>query len=389
VDFVYDMFADGRPVTRMISRILHVASGDLWGGAEACVFQLCVGLRNRGLQVRAVVMNPGELARRLQQADVPTAVLDEQRQSAIELYRFLRRTVREFRPSVVHSHRRKQNILAAAAVMSVSFRPRLVKTIHGAPEHLPARRTLRSGIARLADRQLDRFFDARVAVSSELARLLQNPRGAPLWTIHNGIAAAPESVRTDRKADAAPRVIGFAGRFVPVKRVDLLLRTAAEVKSRMTTPTRFELAGDGPLLADLRGLSAQLQIDDIVSFIGFQSDLWPTLARWDALMLTSDHEGLPMVCLEALAAGLPVIARRVGGLSEIVTTLEQGCLIDTAEPRALAEATLSYLDGNAHAQRRSLLPHSFSAEAMASSYADLYARLPPPTANSEPVEQRT
>lgn len=322
-------------------------------------------------------MNPGELARRLQQADIPTIVLDERRQSTVELCRHLRRTVRQFRPSVVHSHRTKENILAAAAVMSVSFRSRLVKTIHGAPEHLRARVWSRNGVAKLVNQQFDRVFDARVAVSYELTRLLQRERGERLWTIHNGIAAAPASAHTDRKVPSV-RVIGFAGRFVPVKRVDLLLRTAAEVKARAGTSIRFELAGEGPLLADLRSLATQLQVDDIVSFVGFQSDIWPTLARWDALMLTSDHEGLPMVCLEALAAGVPVIARRVGGLSEIVATPAQGCLVDTSQPGALADAILAQLGAHEperSRERKSLLPQSFSADAMCASYAELYARL--------------
>lgn len=368
-----------------VTRILQVASGDLWGGAEACVHQLCVELRNANLEVCAVIMNPGELSKRLAAAGIRILVLDEGVQSPLALFWRLRDMLREFRPDVVHSHRRKENVLAAVASLAVTgSRPVLVTTIHGMNEHDRAPLWTRSGMARLVEKATDRLLDARVAVSRDLAsRLKVQGRGAGVFTIHNGIAPG-EAAPMRSIPDCTFPTVGFAGRLVPVKRVDLVLEVAQHLKSA-GNPVRFEILGDGPLRSALETAAIHKGVQDVVDFRGFREDVLEHLGSWDALVLTSDHEGLPMICLEALAAGVPVVARAVGGLTEIITDPKQGVLVDSEDPAALAAGVLSVIGRRARAEPgASLLPAGFSSQEMCRRYVSLYNQLELRRANAQP-----
>jgi glycosyltransferase involved in cell wall biosynthesis len=357
-------------------RIIQFASGDLWGGAEACVLELCSGLRHAGIEVAAVLLNPGELADRLHAAGVSTQVISEVRLDPIRIALQLRSSIAAFGPDIVHSHRMKEHVVATVSrALCLGHRPRLVKTIHGADEHSTAPPWSRRNVARMADQFADRFFDARVAVSEELAGRLQASSPQTRFTmIHNGIrhvdsAAPPQSA-------SGHRIVGFAGRLVPIKRVDLVLDTAHRLMQRSGRDIRFEIAGDGPLRAALAAQAKALNLSGTVEFLGFVPDIWSALLRWDALILPSDHEGLPMTCLEALAAGVPIVARAVGGLGELVRGPRQGVLVPTADPEDLADAVLAVLH-NAHVEhgKQSRLPAEFTSEAMCERYIGLYREI--------------
>lgn len=357
-------------------KILQLASGDLWGGAEAAVYELCRGLSDRGVAVSAVVLNPGELASRLTATGIPTVVLDERSQSSLRIFVELRRVTAVFRPQVIHSHRKKEHILACAVARTVfGTRPALVKTIHGAPEPHSGPPRLRSRVSQALDSWCDRQFAARVAVSSELAGLLRRQApGSSLEIVHNGIRPPPDAIRD--KAVTAARVVGFAGRFVPIKRIDLLIQIAAIVRQLASDTVHFQIVGAGPLQQQLLEQACSAGVADTVSFVPFQPNIWGTLGSWDVAILTSDHEGLPMICLEALAAGVPVFARDVGGLREVVLGPEQGVLLDSADPGKIAVALLEFFGSQSAAgPRRNRLPADFSADAMCAGYIGVYRGL--------------
>jgi glycosyltransferase involved in cell wall biosynthesis len=357
------------------SKILHVASGDLWGGAEAAVYELCTGLRERAVDVQAVILNPGELARRLAAAGIPTTVMNERGQSSLRILFALRRIAAAFRPDVIHSHRKKEHILACAVALTLSgSRPALVKTIHGAPEPRPGGLSLPARLSRSLELWCDREFDARVAVSVDLAQLLRREAGHAFEVVHNGIRPPEDALRP--KAPLMPRVVGFAGRFVPIKRLDLLIQIAAHAQRLAPGALRFEIVGAGPLQTRLLEQAQSAGVTDTVTFVPFQDNIWNTLGSWDVAILTSDHEGLPMICLEALAAGVPVFAREVGGLRELVLDPEQGMLVDSADPTELARELVRFsTEPPQLGQRRCRLPPSFTAASMCGGYLHVYERV--------------
>jgi glycosyltransferase involved in cell wall biosynthesis len=353
-------------------RVLQVASGDLWGGAEASFFELCRSLRDRGIEVRAVLLNPGELATRLGAAGIPTTVMHEGSQSSLRIFGGLRHIVATFRPHIVHSHRKKEHILACATVRTApGARAALVKTIHGAPEPRPRALGWKARLSNAIERWSDRQFDARVAVSADLAAILQRDMRGAVTMVHNGIRGPDVRTLPARTPRDTP-VVGFAGRFVPIKRLDLLIATAAAMRG----PTRFEIVGDGPLRPELVRQARELGVQDRVTFVPFQADIWSMLAGWDAVVLTSDHEGLPMIFLEALASGVPVFARDVGGLREVVLGPEQGVLLDSADPAEIAARLGSFLaERSLDETRRSRLPATFTADSMCDGYLNVYERV--------------
>lgn len=303
-------------------RVLHLVSGDLWGGAEALVLALASEQhRIAPGQSHCIVMNPGELATRLQLSGVPVTILDESRQSLPRLIREVDQVIRAFEPGILHAHREKENLIAAlAGRLHLSRTPRLsrITTVHGLPEPVQGG----SGARRAAVEYINSLtmrhgLNAIVCVSRDIAvRLRTDFPDSRVFTIHNGIAM-PEAAAhfPSAKQDSPLRLVAL-GRLVPVKRFDRLYPLSGALAGLGVTPL-ITLAGDGPLHAALRELLKPGDSDSPFRMPGFVRNAAPLLGQADALVVTSDHEGIPMAVLESLSAGIPVFAFRVGGLPEI------------------------------------------------------------------------
>lgn len=130
-------------------------------------------------------------------------------------------------------------------------------------------------------------------------------------------------------------VVAWAGRFDPVKRLDQVVRTAELLGDR---PTRFLLAGDGPLRADIERLAASSSAARRMRFLGWLDDLSELLAAADAFFFPSLTEGMPNAVLEAMAAGLPVVGSDIPALRELDGGAQRLVLIDSGAPRVYAQA---------------------------------------------------
>jgi glycosyltransferase involved in cell wall biosynthesis len=190
-------------------------------------------------------------------------------------------------------------------------------------------------------------IDARIVISEAGRRHLRG-FGVPdekIWLIRNGIdlerfAAAGPSPRSDVK-----RIL-FAGRLDPVKR-PLILVDIARILSKLRTNQdfRFVVAGDGPEGAALRKRLRRAGLETLFDFRGHVPDLAPLLATTDLLVVPSKNEGIPLVILEALASGKPVVASNVGAIREIMDWTT-GVLIEpgSGEVKAFAEAIHGLLE---------------------------------------------
>ena len=308
-------------------RILHVASGDLWAGAEVQAFTLLSHLgRLPDTEVAAVLMNAGMLADKLRSVGVPIYVFDEQKTVSFELFIRLREVLRTWRPDVVHTHRQKENILASLANRSCHNIPS-VRTVHGAGEHLgaPGVRGARQRVLTGLDRWCGRALQQRIiAVTRELGgRLSRDFPAERIVVIENGVdfeaLDQQRGVAEFRRVEPNAIHIGIAGRLVAVKRVDIFLESASLLRQKGSgRKWRFHVFGDGPLSADLEAQAHGLRLDDSVTFHGHRDDIATCLAGLDAVVMCSDHEGMPMVALEAAALGVPTVGHAVGGLLEVV-----------------------------------------------------------------------
>jgi L-malate glycosyltransferase len=347
-------------------RILHLVSGDLWAGAEVQVYQLLRAAQSeRSLEIRAVLLNPGVLASRLSADSVDVMVLDETHQSFPSLARSVIKLAREWRPAVIHTHRRKEHLLGALAARPSGAR--VVGTIHGRGEFQHSRLNARQKILRGAETlALSRFHDKLVMVTDELATELPYPESKTV-VIPNGI-----DVEVTREAAAHAcaalgddgRVnIGFLGRLVPVKQVDHMIQMMALLEEADPGRYMLHIVGDGPLRNELEQLSRSLGLEGAIRFHGFSDNPMPLLARMDLFLFASAHEGLPMSALESLALGVQIVAPPIGSLSRLISESGRGRTADSDSPAALADAVASIpRHSSIEWPRPSILPDRYRIE---------------------------
>jgi glycosyltransferase involved in cell wall biosynthesis len=220
-----------------------------------------------------------------------------------------------------------------------------------------------------------------IAVTQPLGvQMAEEFPAAKIAVIENGVDS--EKVRREkgvaeyRVTDPDATHVGIAGRLVEVKRVDLYIETAALlVRERPERNWRFRIFGDGPTRRSLEGLSHRLQMDDKVIFHGHRQDIATCVGGLDALVICSDHEGMPMVSLEAAALGVPVVAHAVGGLPDVVP---KEFLVTQHDPLGYSSGILRALraDGRAIAAQRAMAALTrFSARRNAERVRALYEQV--------------
>lgn len=368
-------------------RIIHLASGDLWGGAEALIFALAREQhRVRPGSVSCIVMNPGELATRLGHTGVPTIALDETRHGFLALLRAVRNHVKSFAPRILHAHRQKENLLALLACLrspSAGPAPRRVTTVHGMPEAARTRNPLRRCLTNLVNTSTLRFgFDAIVGVSQDMATSLRARYPASRVSfVHNGVTIhSGATIRAGVEAGSGPRPrclrLLALGRLVPIKRFERLRELSDALAIATVSRPAITLAGDGPLDSELRQWLAPDDPQRLIAMPGFVADTAALLQRADALVVTSDHEGIPMGVLEALASGIPVFGFNVGGLPEIAAPGLPLRLVPAGNVQALANEIVTYFTQHEPGSR---LPPpadwSFDIRECAQAYDRLYSSL--------------
>lgn len=348
------------------------------GGAEHMIVQLARELSRGGDAVTIASMRTGWMTERAAASGIPVWIAPQRRGlDPFWVPRFALRLLRE-RIDVVHTHEFAMNIYAGAAARLASI-PALA-TLHG--RHWATEAPRRA----LAYRTLHRLGMQVAAVSKDLAGFLAERLALPAREIHvvyNGIEIpvlpdldARERLRAAVRAELAlapaAELALAVGNLYPVKDHATLLRAAA-LRPGLTVA----IAGRGGEEDRLRALAGVLGISERVRLLGLREDVARLLTAADVFVQPSRSEGLPLAVLEAMAAGLPVVASRVGGIHEAVIEGETGRLVLPGEPAALAAALADVLDTPG---RRELLGRAgheraareFSVARMAQRYRALY-----------------
>jgi len=340
-------------------KVVHIASGDLWAGAEAQLFTLAKTLqRYTETDVHVILMNHGMLEEKLLAENIPVTVLDEATLNPARLFAGIIKALRNITPDIVHTHRQKENILGSIAALFAGNIPSL-RTVHGAPEHHPGWRQFPKRVVYTLDWLCGRFIQKKlIAVSEDLTGILKKDFPAErIVTIENGvdieaIQQVVSNLPPRTRAPGGAFRVGLAGRLVPIKRVDMVIKTAKYLMDHHPDfNVSFHIMGDGPLRKELETLSQQLGTEGIIEFEGHCSDIVERLYRFDALLMTSDHEGLPMVLLESIALQLPVIAHNVGGIPKVIGN-NCGLLADHQKAETYASLILELASSDKDAIRQ-------------------------------------
>jgi|GEM_PF-374698 glycosyltransferase involved in cell wall biosynthesis len=278
------------------------------------------------------------------------------------------RVLRQLDPDVVHVNQHlwsgQYGVLASALAGLPS-----VCVVHGAmPPASSSQRYLTIATARLARHfvGVSHFITAQILAEMHLD-------GRRVSTIYNGIPS--EEPEASRRAQTQPGTILGVGRLAREKGFDLLVEAMPHLPGR-----RLVLAGDGPERASLEALAKRLGVEARVDFAGWVSEPWANRFRPDLMAVPSRFEAMPLVVLEAMRAGVPVVATRVGGTPELVVDNVTGLLVEPESPMSLAESIEGLL---VNPQRReemalaakSRLSERFSDSTMIASYEALYAAI--------------
>ncbi len=360
-------------MSRHDAAVLHVQKVAGISGSEAHLLQLLPDLRERGWDIRFLMLHedePGawEFARELRACGVP---LDDIRLRADvdpiafgEMVSYLAR----MRPSVLHTHLVHADVYGQLAGTMVRV-PLRLSTKHGFNEFREGR------FFGIADRSVGSLAHVHIAISQGLAHYLAETEGFDeddFEIVHYGIASHDGAL----SFPSEPQLL-CVGRLIPIKGHLVLLRALAQARSRVSGVT-LAVAGRGPLEPALRMYARELGLEDAVDFLGFVSPVQKAIADAAIVVVPSLGEGFGMVALEAMERARPVIASAVGGLPEIVVDGETGIVVPPGDAEALAEAIVRLagdLDAAAEMGRRARerALAEFPPERSAARIEELYA----------------
>jgi len=256
--------------------------------------------------------------------------------------------IRRERPQIVHTHTAKAGTVGRLAALLAGGRrpPIIVHTFHG---HVLRGYfgPLRSRFFRWLERWLARHTTALVAVSPQVRDdlvALGVARPEKFAVIRLGIELEERVADGDCRVDTrrylgipADRfAVGWIGRMTAIKNTEDVLNAFKGLRERGVEATLC-MVGDGPDRPQLEKRAHELGIMRDTLFLGYQQEVAPLYAAFDALVLPSTNEGTPVSVIEALAARTPVVATRVGGVPDVVREGEDGFLVDTGDTDALAE----------------------------------------------------
>jgi len=360
-------------------RVLHVITGEHYAGAERVQDLLALRLPELGFEVAFACVKPGVFpeVRRARQA---------------ALYRFPMRLRGDLRPawsiarlvrrggfSLVHTHTVRTAMVGRLAAGLA--RVPMVYHVHSPTSRNTARVWL-NRIGALVERLSLRRTTRLIAVSESLRRHMLAQGFAPerVTVVPNGVPAASHLVR--RPGGGVWR-LGTVALFRPRKGLEVLLEALAELKAR---GRQVELRAVGTFetpeyQAAILAQAERLGVGRLIHWTGFSRDVLAELAQMDLFVLPSLFgEGLPMVILEAMAVGLPVVATQVEGVPEAVRHGREGLLAAPGDAHALGVAIEAVVSGRADwgelsANARLRHAERFSDQAMAAGVAAVYREL--------------
>ena len=356
-------------------RIVQLVENLEVGGLECMAVDLALAQQQAGHSVSFCCLHDqGPLAAKLESAGIPVFACGKPRGMSWRAVWALARELRRLRADVVHGHNPGVHHYAALAA-ALARVPVCVNTRHSAltSQGVPYQERYFRWVAPLTGHV--------VFVCDFVGRLLAPRIGYPAAKCSVVLNGIPLGRFLDRPASPGrnlPRIrFGTIGRLVPAKGHAILIDAFAAIADRLPS-AELVIFGYGQLDAELAAQIERSGLRDRVRLAGRTADPAAALQSLDVFVLSSVTEGLPLVILEAMAAGLPVVSTDIGGIPEIVSS-ESAWLCPPNDPAALASALLAAAacgDLAARGERaREIARARYGVEAMAASYEQLYRRL--------------
>jgi glycosyltransferase involved in cell wall biosynthesis/nucleoside-diphosphate-sugar epimerase len=369
--------------------LVYVITKAELGGAQGHVHDLIKSLYN-DYQIHLIVGSLGWLADKCNELGVSVHHLPNLTRSInfikdVTAVKELVQTIEKIKPNLIHAHSGKPGIIArlAGKICNVP----VVFTAHGWGFD-PNAPKLRRNIALAAEKMLAKFATKIICVSEsdrQLAIDLGVVEADRVVTIHNGIDAGIELPVATPKATSTQLIM--VARFNKQQKDQTTLMKAIQQVDR---DINVLLVGTGPDLEEAKNTAKELDILSKVSFLGDRLDVPQLLAQSQIFVLSTHYEGLPISILEAMRAGLPIIATNVNGIPEQVVDGKTGLLVERQDVDGLAAAITTLVDNPTLCQKMGSegiekLQREFTIDEMVASTKALYQSIMSPNVQSNPV----
>lgn len=338
----------------MTRKIVHVVAPAEIGGLERVVHALTLGQASRGDRVTVIALlsrasSDHPFLQPFKRSAVGVEVIALPGRAYVAEYRELRRILRVLAPDIVHTHGYYPDVLAGIAAR----RERIgtVSTSHGFSGG-----DVKNRVYEWIQRRSFRRFDAIVAVSRKMrddvvrsgvaerrVRVIQNA-----LPVQSADRTDRESARLTLGLPADAFVAGWVGRLAVAKAVDVFVEALQFTRD---LPIVASIIGDGEDGPMAKARAEALQLADRIHWHGFVPDAASMLSAYDVLVMSSRSEGTPIILLEAMAAGTPLVVTAVGGIPDVVDPT-QALLVPAENPQALADAIRAIHSDPARARER-------------------------------------
>lgn len=343
-------------------------------GAEKQLALLASNLPREEFKPHVLALHRGgHFEAALREAGIPVHVIGKRRKFDLGTFRRLRALLRAIDPDVIHSWMFTANA-HVRLLHDGRRRPWIVTTERGQKE-------LKTPWQRWLDRRLVRRTSGVVVNGRALA---EDARAAGfaaerIAIIPNGIESTAPQCRSSGQKSGDDFRIAFVGRLSPEKRVDVLIEAARQL-AQAGLAVKLDLMGDGPERPALERHVARTAVGSRICFRGHQPDAASLLPDYDAFWLASDFEGTSNSLLEAMAAGLAVVASAIPANSDVIRAGETGLLFPAGDPAALAAVTRRLIDDPELAARlgrqaAASVQGSYALESMIASHVALFRSL--------------
>jgi glycosyltransferase involved in cell wall biosynthesis len=358
-------------------QVLHLVNGEHYSGAERVQDLLARQLPRFGCEVGFACVKPRRFPDARQSKNAPLFKLPMCSRFDLRVVKHIVELVRSDGYQLIHAHTPRTALVGrmAAVQAGVPF----IYHVHS-PAGRDSTRRLLNSINALVEWATARNADRLIAVSPSVREYMIGRGMQPERVVYVPNGVPPTGHRIERAAPTHTWTLGAIALFRPRKGIEILLEALAALRSRgfnvrLRAVGSFESAG---YETKTRALAVRLGLEGAIDWIGFTRNVNRELAKIDLFVLPSLFgEGLPMVVLEAMAAGLPVIASRVEGVPEAVTHRQTGLLVEPGSVSQLASAIEEMIEGEVDyvalsrgARRRHA--ESFSDEKMAAGVAAVY-----------------
>lgn len=373
-------------------KILHVISGRFFGGGQRVVLDLLGALpKVDEIDLRLCALGRSHDSPLMPRADM-IVDYDGQYNHPMTLYRSvngLRKVIREFEPDILHTHGLDADLIGSLTVNGK--RTKQLCHLHITPP-IGQRQSVKSAIRRklfqvLTSRNKARFIAVSDAVRQQMSSYYQIAIDR-IVTVRNGVVLSdftevgePPSYRVDCNGHASGKVtFGTAGRLAPMKGFEFLIEAMARLK-HSRQGGRLVIAGTGSDRIRLEEKAASLGLNEDVEFLGQVANMPEFYNSIDVFVLPSiSTEGLPLVLLEAMAMGKPVLATNLAGAPEVIQSGRNGVLVDPANSEALALAMAELLDSPVKREEigqsgKNVVLEAFSIDRVAQEVVQVYRQM--------------